>query len=132
MAWTVGDQGYQMVLSSYVPRLIETHLHGAVGPLLHTLPGQLEEAGAHIERWAVHPGGRSILDKVEGSLGLSEAQMAPSRAVLRDYGNMSSATVLFILRDLFGQIETGERLCAMAFGPGLTVESGLMTAVMGE
>ena len=129
MAWTIGDQGYQMVLSSYVPRLIETHLHGAVGPLLHTLPGELAQAGEHIEHWAVHPGGRSILDKVEGSLGLSETQMHASREVLRRYGNMSSATVLFILRDLLEEVRDGERVCAMAFGPGLTVESGLMTAV---
>ncbi len=132
MAWTIGDEGYQMVLSSYVPRLIETHLHGAVGPLLHTLPGELAEAGQHIGHWAVHPGGRSILDKVEGSLGLSEEQMQPSRGVLRQYGNMSSATVLFILRDLLATVQEGERVCAMAFGPGLTVESGLMTGVEGR
>lgn len=131
MAWTIGDNGYQMVLSSYVPRLIETHLHGAIGPLLHTLPGQLEQAGEHIERWAVHPGGRSILDKVQGSLGLSDEQMAPSRATLRDYGNMSSATVLFILRDILHTAKADERVCAMAFGPGLTVETGLMTGVGG-
>ncbi len=139
MAWTIGDQGYHMVLSSYVPQLIATHLHSAVGPLLTGLPGTLSEAGQHIERWAVHPGGRSILDKVEGSLGLSTAQMAPSREVLRQYGNMSSATVLFILGDLLSELEAadtdgvqdGERICALAFGPGLTVESALMTAVQG-
>ncbi|MFC6592737.1 type III polyketide synthase [Deinococcus lacus] len=129
MAWTIGDEGYRMVLSSYVPAIIETHLHGALGPLLLSLSGTLSQVGEEVPLWAVHPGGRSILDKVQGSLGLSDSQMQPSREVLRQYGNMSSATVLFILRDLLAQAEPGERACAMAFGPGLTVESGLMTAV---
>ncbi len=132
MAWKIGDQGYEMVLSSYVPDIIETHLHGALGPLLLNLAEEVQASGAEVEHWAVHPGGRAILDKVQGSLGLSEEQMRPSREVLRDYGNMSSATVLFILRELLAQAQPGERACAMAFGPGLTVESGLMTAVMGE
>ena len=100
-----------------------------------------------IDDWAVHPGGRSILDRVESQVGLSEAQLAPSRRVLRDYGNMSSATVLFILREhLEGPGAEGRggagaadapvtpaarRVCAMAFGPGLTVESALLTRRVG-
>ncbi|ADY27272.1 Naringenin-chalcone synthase (plasmid) [Deinococcus proteolyticus MRP] len=132
MAWSVGDQGYEMVLSSYVPDIIENHLHGALGPLLLNLAAELHASGAEVEHWAVHPGGRAILDKVQGSLGLSEEQMRPSREVLREYGNMSSATVLFIIGRLLDTAQPGERACAMAFGPGLTVESGLMTAVLGE
>ncbi|MCI4656844.1 type III polyketide synthase [Cryobacterium zhongshanensis] len=86
-----------------------------------------------IAHWAIHPGGRSILDKTEAKLGLSEAQLVPSRETLRDYGNMSSATILFVLKAILDAPDTadGERLCAMAFGPGLTVESGLMTVVRG-
>jgi predicted naringenin-chalcone synthase len=99
-----------------------------------------------IDGWAVHPGGRSILDRVQQQLGLSDRQLAPSRDVLRDYGNMSSATVLFILRDLLAGPGTtatdgpdpalmgvdasspsAQRVGAMAFGPGLTVETALMT-----
>ncbi|MFC6618965.1 type III polyketide synthase [Deinococcus radiophilus] len=132
MAWNIGDQGYEMVLSSYVPDIIENHLHGALGPLLLNLAEELNLIGAEVDHWAVHPGGRAILDKVQGSLGLSDVQMAPSREVLREYGNMSSATVLFIIAELLQQVQSGERVCAMAFGPGLTVESGLMTAVRGE
>ncbi|MDO4263819.1 MAG: 3-oxoacyl-[acyl-carrier-protein] synthase III C-terminal domain-containing protein [Deinococcus sp.] len=132
MAWSVGDQGYEMVLSSYVPDIIENHLHGALGPLLLNLAAELHASGAEVEHWAVHPGGRAILDKVQGSLGLSEEQMHPSREVLRQFGNMSSATVLFIIGQLLDTAQPGERACAMAFGPGLTVESGLMTAVQGE
>lgn len=136
MAWSIGDQGFDMVLSSYVPHIVEEHVDSALAPLL--------EAGGttvgEIDGWAVHPGGRSILDRVESQVGLSEAQMAPSRRVLREYGNMSSATVLFILREhLEGRGGAGDapappavrRVCAMAFGPGLTVESALLTRRVG-
>ena len=127
MAWKIADEGFEMVLSTYVPDIIETHIEEALVPLL--AHDELLSGLPHreIERWAIHPGGRSILDKVQSSLDLTDEQLAPSRAVLRDYGNMSSATVLFILRDLLAQGSEHERLCAMAFGPGLTVETGLMT-----
>jgi predicted naringenin-chalcone synthase len=129
MAWSIGDLGFEMVLSSAVPRILEAQIGGAV----QTLLGSTSTA---IDRWAVHPGGRSILDRVQRALELSDEQMSPSRAVLREHGNMSSATVLFILRRiLHGMADDGtsdppaapERVVAMAFGPGLTVESALLT-----
>ncbi|WP_416348094.1 type III polyketide synthase [Cryobacterium sp. 10C2] len=239
MAWKIGDEGFEMVLSSYVPHIIDQHIEGALAPLFakdpglaaavaalgETMPieeftdevevlaevatatelaelatstelaeatelaelagllavqgspaepGVLGEAGSAagsvatlavpvhapeasagpalttetttepatgralnlstaIAHWAIHPGGRSILDKTEAKLGLSEAQLVPSRETLRSYGNMSSATILFVLKAILDAPDTadGERLCAMAFGPGLTVESGLMTVVRG-
>ncbi|MBD8585096.1 type III polyketide synthase [Frigoribacterium sp. CFBP 8766] len=146
MAWSIGDQGFDMVLSSYVPHIVEEHVDSALAPLLEAGGVAVDE----IDGWAVHPGGRSILDRVESQVGLSEAQMAPSRRVLREYGNMSSATVLFILRehlegrggegqDVEGRGGAGHapappearRVCAMAFGPGLTVESALLTRRVG-
>lgn len=131
MAWTIGDSGFRMRLSGYVPGIIGASIGDVVEPFLApTVPSETP-------LWAIHPGGRSILDKVEQSLGLTEAQLAPSRGVLRDYGNMSSATVLFILERLLGAgagagggteaSSVGEALCAMAFGPGLTVEVGRFT-----
>lgn len=168
MAWTIGDHGFDMVLSSYVPRIVEKHIREALEPLLAHDPVLARRPPAAIDRWAIHPGGRSILDRVETELGLSADQLEPSRQILRDFGNMSSATVLFILGrllregprslepalalagasvhgarlgdeagadDLTGetsrraatQEEASERVCAMAFGPGLTVETALMT-----
>lgn len=132
MAWTIGDHGFEMVLSRYVPSIISQHIRGALDPLLATLGTDSAGAAGLIPRWAVHPGGRSVLDKVEQALGLDETQMEPSRSVLRRYGNMSSATVLFILQRLLEKtddpdLRTGERVCAIAFGPGLTVESALLT-----
>lgn len=129
MAWSIGDLGFEMVLSNAVPRILEAQIGGAVRTLLGS-------GHADIDRWAVHPGGRSILDRVQRALELTDEHMSPSRAVLRDDGNMSSATVLFILRRiLHGDAEEGstapperpERVVAMAFGPGLTVESAHLT-----
>ncbi|HXH35419.1 MAG TPA: type III polyketide synthase [Plantibacter sp.] len=126
MAWTIGDHGFEMVLSAAVPKLIGEHLESALEPLLATVDGDVSLDA--IDRWAVHPGGRSILDKVQQRLGLSDDLLEPSRAVLREQGNMSSATVLFILQRLLEGASPGtdERICALAFGPGLTIESALL------
>jgi len=134
MAWKIGDHGFEMVLSNAVPTIIDDHITGAIEPLLDhdavlTAALAAESASAAIEHWAIHPGGRSILDKVETRLGLTEAQLVPARETLRDFGNMSSATVLFVLRNILDSdaADDGDRVVAMAFGPGLTVESALMT-----
>jgi predicted naringenin-chalcone synthase len=134
MAWKIGDHGFEMVLSNAVPTIIDDHITGAIEPLLDHDPALAEAlatdaASDAIEHWAIHPGGRSILDKVESRLRLTEAQLVPARETLRDYGNMSSATVLFVLRNILDSdaAADGDRVVAMAFGPGLTVESALMT-----
>jgi len=174
MAWKIGDEGFEMVLSTYVPHIIDEHIESALAPLMARDPllaGLLTDDGlgfraspvveAEVEssssvsgsvatlvapapsrtpamsdaiaHWAIHPGGRSILDKTETKLGLSEAQLRPSRETLRDHGNMSSATILFVMKAILDEptSEDGERVCAMAFGPGLTVETGLMTVSLG-
>ncbi|MBT2497566.1 type III polyketide synthase [Agromyces sp. ISL-38] len=134
MAWKIGDHGFEMVLSNAVPAIIDEHITGAIEPLVDHDPELAEAlatdaAGDAIEHWAIHPGGRSILDKVESRLRLSEAQLVPARETLRDFGNMSSATVLFVLKNILESDAAGDgdRVVAMAFGPGLTVESALMT-----
>ena len=122
MAWTIGDHGFEMVLSSYVPRIVGDETRHALGPLLHGT----DVDPASVRRWAVHPGGRAILDRLEEGLGLDAAALSDSREVLRLYGNMSSATVLFVLeRMLRSAPPAGEPVLALAFGPGLTIASGL-------
>ncbi|WP_431696265.1 type III polyketide synthase [Kocuria rhizophila] len=121
LAWSVGDEGFEMILGTYVPRIIDDHVTDALAPLLRRTGLAVED----IPQWAVHPGGRSILDKVESRLGLSAEQMAPSRAVLRDAGNMSSVTILFVLARLLHTGMSGH-VAAMAFGPGLSIESALL------
>lgn len=128
MAWNIGDHGFEMILGTYVPHIIDEHITSALEPLLGTEPELAARPYAELEHWAIHPGGRSILDKVQARLKLADEQLTPARQVLRDYGNMSSATVMFVLQQIMdGPGDAGERVCAMAFGPGLTVESALMT-----
>lgn len=132
MAWKIGDNGFEMILSTYVPHIIDEYIEAAIAPLIAGEPDLVADPAGAIEHWAIHPGGRSILDKVESKMKLSEHQLLPARDTLRDYGNMSSATIAFVLaRTLEGEVHDGERLLAMAFGPGLTVETGLMTVRVG-
>lgn len=124
MAWDIGDEGFNLVLSKYVARIIGAGIRELVEDVF-------EGSGIDVDavsQWAVHPGGRAILDKVEESLALGEMQIDASRHILAQYGNMSSATVLFVLAEILSRPGTGagESVCAMAFGPGLTIETGLM------
>ncbi|MDN4612185.1 type III polyketide synthase [Arthrobacter burdickii] len=131
MAWNIGDEGFEMVLGTYVPHIIDDHIVGALEPLLARDASLQGLDYSDIEHWAIHPGGRSILDKVEAKLGLTEQQLVPARETLRDYGNMSSATVMFVLRNILDTPATdgNNRICSMAFGPGLTVETALLTRI---
>lgn len=129
MAWNIGDEGFEMVLGTYVPHIIDEHIVGALAPLLERDESLIGLEYRDIEHWGIHPGGRSILDKVQAKLKLSDNQLVPARETLRNYGNMSSATVMFVLKHILDQPagETDERICSMAFGPGLTVETALLT-----
>jgi predicted naringenin-chalcone synthase len=113
ITWKIRGQGFDMLLSGQVP--------GELGRVLHE--GKLMAERNGIDLWAVHPGGRSILDAVEKGLELPVDALAASREVLSCFGNMSSATVMFVLQQLMLQAQPGQRGCAMAFGPGLTVET---------
>jgi len=129
MAWNIGDHGFEMVLGNYVPHIIDDHIIGALEPLLARDQSLLGLPYRDIRHWAIHPGGRSILDKVQTRLELTDEQLIPARETLRKFGNMSSATVLFVLKHILEQppLDGDERICSMAFGPGLTVETGLFT-----
>lgn len=117
MAWIIGDHGFEMTLTGNVPRIVGREVRAALAPVI-------DRVGA-VDQWVVHPGGRSILDRFEQAMELDESALQRSRSILRDYGNMSSATVLFILADLLGDptTATGEQVLVTAFGPGLAVES---------
>lgn len=117
MTWSVRDDGFDMVLSGQVPAAI----HETIGTSIGTILG--DQQVADVELWAVHPGGKSVLDAVERALGLDRAALLHSRSVLRDNGNMSSATVMFVLERMLREHADGQYGCAMAFGPGLTAET---------
>lgn len=120
MTWTIGDHGFGMTLSKKIPEMIGAHLKP-------WLVGWLQRQGhslSDIRTWAVHPGGPKILDAVAASLALDEQVFWASRAVLAEYGNMSSATGLFILDRLQQHGATGPCI-ALGFGPGLNIEVAL-------
>ena len=128
MAWDIGDHGFNIVLSKYVARIIGAGIKG----LIEEVFSGSELTPGDMARWAVHPGGRAILDKIETSLELTPEQIQASREILSAYGNMSSATVLFVLASILAEESTrdGDAVCAMAFGPGLTIETGVFNAVV--
>lgn len=112
--WKVGDSGFDMELSGRVP--------GELRSLLVEGAKQFDPDHS-VELWAVHPGGRSILDAVQSGLALPKEALAISRSVLQRFGNMSSATVMFVLQELMHTARPNQRGCAMSFGPGLTAET---------
>jgi predicted naringenin-chalcone synthase len=119
ISWRIGDAGFNMVLSGQVPAGVAEGLRQGAGAVLRGA------APEDIDLWAVHPGGRSVLDAVEGALRLPPDALSTSRAVLRENGNMSSATVLFVLKAMLENAPPGQRGCAMAFGPGMVAETML-------
>ena len=117
ITWHIGGLGFDMVLLGKVPLTVAKNLPAKVNTILRGRK-------AHdMEHWAIHPGGRTILDAVQGSMDLPDYALHQSRDVLRRYGNMSSATVMFVLKEMLEPGTKAGRGCAMAFGPGLTVES---------
>jgi prepilin-type processing-associated H-X9-DG protein len=121
MAWTIGDHGFEMGLSPRVPALIAARL-------APWLDGWLAAQGldrAAIGSWALHPGGPRLLESVRECLDLPASAIEPSTAVLRECGNMSSATILFIL-DRLQRAGAPLPCVALAFGPGLCVEAALL------
>lgn len=122
MTWDVTDLGFRMGLSPRVPEVLASHVAGFVAGLLEPVghrPGD-------VDGWAVHPGGPHILDVVERELGLPADALAASRGVLDRHGNCSSPTVLLILEEL--RRLGPDRVIVMAFGPGLTLYSALLSA----
>jgi predicted naringenin-chalcone synthase len=120
MTWRIGDHGFQMTLSARVPGLIQRSLRPWLDPWL---AGQnLTVEG--VASWAVHPGGPRILESCAQVTGCTPADYAVSHEVLAEFGNMSSATILFILERL--RLRNAPRPClAIGFGPGLTAEAAL-------
>jgi alpha-pyrone synthase len=113
ITWKIGGLGFDMLLSGQVPAALSRALQN----------GELMAERNDIDLWAVHPGGRSILDAVEQGLELPQDALSASREVLSCFGNMSSATVMFVLEKMMQRAHAGQRGCAMSFGPGLTAET---------
>ena len=125
MAWELSATGFLMTLSSYIPDLVEEDFEALTSRAL-TQSGLTKE---DITQWCIHPGGKKILEAIHKTLHLSEGQLHTSYDVLKNYGNMSSATILFVLKKLMHTLlhtadrKPKEHIFGAAFGPGLTMET---------
>lgn len=123
MAWHLSSKGFLMTLSAYIPKLIES----GISELVRKVLDKAKISKSEIDHWAVHPGGRKILEVAKAELGLDENALESSYKVLREYGNMSSPTILYVLKDIWeNKVKyTNEKIFGIAFGPGLTMETVL-------
>jgi predicted naringenin-chalcone synthase len=125
MAWSIGDVGFEMKLTAYIPGIIRGGIQSLTQALLDKIKMPLES----IRYFALHPGGIKILEAIEQSLGFARDRNEFAYSVLRNYGNMSSPTVLFVLREIFRVIkpeDDQQNILSLAFGPGLTLESMIL------
>ena len=120
MAWHIGDWGFEMILSKYVPDLLQK----GIGVFKEKLEERFNLS--KIKNFAVHPGGIQILKKVEQAFGIFPDQNKHAYDVLNKFGNMSSATILFVLSALMDDKAMKGDVLAMGFGPGLTLETLLL------
>jgi predicted naringenin-chalcone synthase len=121
MSWRIGNHGFEMTLSTDLPNLIQQKLRP-------WLDGWLDGHGLSIEdigSWAIHPGGPRIVSSAAAAADLQPESIATSQEVLAQFGNMSSPTILFILRRLC-ELDAARPCVALAFGPGITVEAALI------
>ncbi len=124
MAWSIGDFGFEMKLSTYVPEAIRNGIAKLTYNLLLDIANSSD-----ISFYAIHPGGKRILEVIEAELRLSRKDLCHSYEVLRKFGNMSSPTVVFVLKEIFEGLhreDSGKKILSFGFGPGLTLESMLL------
>jgi predicted naringenin-chalcone synthase len=126
MSWELSSTGFQMTLSGYVPDLIEEDIGALVDKALLKQNMRREDVG----KWCIHPGGKKILEAIEKSIGVTKEELKASYDVLLEYGNMSSATILFVLKEIQHALlhESRKNVFGVAFGPGLTMETFIATA----
>ena len=125
MGWYIGDFGFEMKLSTKVPDVIREGILELTQRLLSKIQLELSD----IDFYAIHPGGKRILEVIEEQLSITKEQNAAAREILKDYGNMSSPTVLFVMKSIFEKVEKVDdqkQLLSFAFGPGLTLESAVL------
>jgi len=126
MAWSIGDFGFEMKLSSYVPEVIQQGIKKLTASLLSA--NQLKSSD--IDYYAIHPGGKKILEAIEHELGMNKSDNQYAYAIMKKYGNMSSPTVIFVLQEIWNSLTSRDhdkKILSFGFGPGLTLESLILT-----
>jgi predicted naringenin-chalcone synthase len=122
MSWNPDEKGFLMRLGRGVPFMLQNHSQPLIARALERAQLSLND----VHHWAIHPGGRLILDLLIRELKLAPGALDVARQVLQDYGNMSSPTILFVLKALQQTPGAHENVFAAAFGPGLTMETALL------
>jgi predicted naringenin-chalcone synthase len=127
MSWNISSSGFLMKLSSYVPRLLSMGFKELIEKILGKYGLEIKD----LSEWAIHPGGKRILDNIEQEFRLEDSQLEASRGVLESFGNMSSPTILFVLQSIQNNQKraSGNYVFTAAFGPGLTTETALLSYV---
>ncbi|NPD88980.1 MAG: type III polyketide synthase [Asgard group archaeon] len=125
MAWNIGNTGFGMKLTVNVPRVVKANLASILGELLDKTNRTKDE----IKIWAIHPGGKTILTKAEQALDLTSEDLDSSYHIMREYGNMSSATIMFVLEHILRDTTKKGFTFATSFGPGMTIEAALLEKI---
>lgn len=127
MSWQLSSKGFLMTLTGYVPDLVKEDFNILLNKALSNAAVKKES----ITHWCIHPGGKKILESIEQSTGLKKDDLQYSYNVLRDYGNMSSPTVFFVLYEILKALQNNQEqqatIFGAAFGPGLTMETFIAT-----
>jgi predicted naringenin-chalcone synthase len=125
MAWELSSSGFRMTLSAYIADLIGEDFNELVTRALE----EKKLTKSDITQWCIHPGGRKILEAIHESIGFSNGQLEHCHAILKDFGNMSSATILFVLKRILDTMDSDrrQRIFGAAFGPGLTMETFILS-----
>jgi predicted naringenin-chalcone synthase len=126
MVWELSSSGFLLTLSGYIPELIEEDFNSIVGQCL----AETSLTKGDITHWCIHPGGKRILEAVHNSLQFTNGQLQNCYDVLSEYGNMSSPTILFVLKQIKGSLKKDQRnnIFGAAFGPGLTMETFVLSS----
>jgi predicted naringenin-chalcone synthase len=129
MSWELSSTGFAMTLSGYVPALIEEDFDLLVTHALEKHKISRDQ----ITHWSIHPGGRKILEAIEKSASISKEKLDVSYQILKKYGNMSSPTILFVLKELLSSLQQSQnaKIFGAAFGPGLTMETFIIGSLSG-
>ncbi len=123
MGWNITPLNFEMILDAGIPEFLGEELE----QLMELVSGKLDITLATIHHWAVHPGGKKILETIQRKLLMTNNELSCSFDVLRNYGNMSSPTILFVLNEIFNKKPTdGENVFAVGFGPGISIETALL------
>lgn len=126
MAWNINTTNFEMVLSAGIPDFIGENIYKVIQQLKDNYaPVDLSKMG-----WAIHPGGKKILDVIKNTLQLKEGTLEHSYKVLEGFGNMSSVTILFVLHRFLYDSTIGQPILSMGFGPGISIESALLTKIV--